>query len=416
MKKQSIKSIVMKIAVVGLLVLGIANPGLTVEPPKEVKVGVIAPLTGPLADYGIKIQRGVTLAVERINRDGGIKSLNGAKIRLVFGDDEGKPDVSMSEAERLIKVEKVDALLGPYSSATAFPVTQVAEKNEIPIILPTTGKDEITERGFKYTFRLCAKSSEYSKTMVDFLGWLSEKTKIPIKTVALLYEDGAVGQSYFKPVKEKFLPKTSYKLLADLPYPTQTKDIRSTILRLKGVNPDVVLTISYVLDAILITRTMHELQFDCKAVITGGAGNIISAYYNGVGTLSDYLFAIDMYTLSLPSGEVKERVKEFEDRFKDPPDMLNLYWYTGTYILANAINDAGSVNKEKVRDALGKVHIKVGEKGNLLPFPAEFDKSGQAPATILMIQWLKGKKEVVFPESLATMKPIFPIPKWAERK
>jgi branched-chain amino acid transport system substrate-binding protein len=135
------------------------------------------------------------LAIDHINRDGGIKSLGGAKIRLIFGDDEAKPDVAMAEAERLIKSEKVDALLGAYTSSCSFPVTQVAEANRIPIIVPASAKDEITERGFKYTFRLVGKASKIGSEQINFLNWLSKKNKVPVQTLGLLFEDSAWGQS-----------------------------------------------------------------------------------------------------------------------------------------------------------------------------------------------------------------------------
>lgn len=414
-KKNKAKNLFVLIATVYLFLFGTEGLSRAADLPKEIKLGVIIPLTGYLESIGTAAQRGVLMAVDHINRNGGIKSMNGAKIKIFFGDDEGMPNVAVTQAERLIKREKVDSLIGAYTSSCSFPVTQVAEKHKIPIVVPASARDEITERGFKYTFRLCDKASGYSKVGLDVLKYFSEKANIPIKTVALLYEDSAWGQSYTRSVK-KILPNYGYKIVADLPYSSRTEDIFPAIVKLKAANPDAVIQVSYTLDAILITKTMHELDFNCKGIITGGSGHTVPAYYDSVGNLNEYIFVTEPFSSLLPFGEVKERAKEFEERFKTPMDMYGAFFYTATYIVANAFEMAGSVDKAKVRDALSKVNIKVGQKGNLFIYDATFDENGQAPATTAICQWRKGKKEIVYPEKGAILKPVFPMPPWAKRK
>lgn len=396
----------------GLMIL-CSGVGLAADNPKEVKWGIILPLTGPVAPIGINCQRGTILAVEHINKEGGIKSLGGAKIKLVFGDDEAKPDVAMAEAERLIKKEKVDALIGAYTSSCTLPVTQVAEKYEIPIIVPGSGKDEITERGFKYTFRLVGKASSIAKEQLGFVQWLTKKS--PIKTIGLLYEDSGWGQSWSKGVKDLF-PKMGYAIVADLPYSAQTKDVRSTILRLKAGNPDLVLQESYTADAILITKTMHELQFYTKGIIGAGSGHSNADYHAATGNLKETVMQWEGWNRNIPVQEIKARGEEFQEKFKAPIDVFAAWWYTSSYILAKAMDNAKSVDKKKVRDALSKTNIKGGEKGNLNFFSIAFDEHGQASPISVFTQWINGKMEIVYPEIVATAKVVFPAPQWAERK
>lgn len=392
------------LASLGILLL--ETGGSPAAEPKEVKIGVVVPLTGPVASIGTACQRGTILAVDHINLDGGIKSLGGAKIRLIFGDDEAKPDVAMAEAKRLIKSEKVDALLGAYTSSCSFPVTQVAEANRIPIIVPASAKDEITERGFKYTFRLVGKASKIGSEQINFLNWLSKKNKVPVQTLGLLFEDSAWGQSLVKNIRD-LVSNAGYKIVADLSYPANTKDVRSTILRLKSAKPDFVIQESYTMDAILITKTMHEVQFDCKGVLGTGTGHSSPDYHVGTGGLDEYMMQWEGWSTSIPLKEVQERAKEFQERFKLPMDPFAALFYSSAYALVNGINNAGTVDKGKVRETLSKQNIKVGEKGNLFLYPSTFDENGQAPAEGVYTQRLKGKMEVLYPESGATINPVF---------
>jgi branched-chain amino acid transport system substrate-binding protein len=417
MKKNSFKKQVVVMVLVAFFAVGIPTFAFSSGVPKEIKAGVILPLSGPLASIGKSSQNGLVMAVDYINQDGGIKSLNGAKVRLIFADDEAKPDVGISEAERLIGREQVDVLLGSYSSAVTFAITQVAEKNQLPIIAANSAKEEITERGFKYTFRMCPKSTWIANDQMDFLKWISAKTNTPIKTLGLLYEDSAWGQSFARTFKEP-ASKSGYKFPFDISYSAKdTKDFRSIILKAKEANPDMVVQVSYTMDAILIMKTMHELQFDCKGILATGSGHTTDEFHKGVGGLDEYLVAWDFWNESISLREVKERAREYSPRFGKPIDQFAASWYTVGYFLAKALNEAKSVEKQKIRDALRKVDLKVGEKGNLFLIPISFDENGQNPnAKGIQCQILKGKWEVLYPEVGATAKPIFPVPSWAKRK
>lgn len=385
------------------------------ELPKEIKVGVILPLTGPMASLGNASQRGMMMAVDSINKGGYLK--DGAQIKVIWGDDEAKPEVGISEAERMIGKEKVDLLMGSYTSAVTFPVTQVAERNKVPIVTPTGAKDEITERGFKYNFRICTKAGWVGKEQVMFLKWLSEKSNIPIKTIGLLFEDSGWGESVVKSVYEES-PKQGLNIITSLSYSARdTKDFRSTILKLQSANPDVVIQVSYTMDAILITQMMHALQFDCKGIVATATGHTTQEYHDAVGKLAEYLFSWNAWSAAIPIDEVKVRSKEHEEKYHKPMEEFVALWYSSCYVVAKALNEARSVDKEMVRNALTKVSLRRGEKGNLLQFDVNFDKTGQNPnARGVYTQVLNGKMELIYPEFAAAKKFVFPIPKWSERK
>ncbi|WP_020203495.1 ABC transporter substrate-binding protein, partial [Cupriavidus sp. WS] len=120
---------------------------------KEIPIGFVLPLSGGAATIGNQTKQGAEIAAEQINQAGGIRSLGGAKLKLIFADSQSKPDVGVAETERLIQRENVPLIVGAYNSAVTFPATEVAERYKVPWVVTGAVKDEITERGFKYVFR-----------------------------------------------------------------------------------------------------------------------------------------------------------------------------------------------------------------------------------------------------------------------
>ena len=256
MKKGLVERIQFLLALT-LVITCLAFAGMANAASDEIKIGLVYSQSGPLASIGELCLNGHKLAAERINAKGGI---NGSKIRFVIADAESKPEVAMAAVEKLITRDGVAAIIGPYSSGLAFAATQIAEKYKTPILIPVAVADKITERGFKYTFRLNMKASQNAQLSLDFLKWISEKTGKAPKTLGLLTEDTLWGQSSAKAWKA-MMPKYGYKVVADLSYSKTTQDVSPTISKLKAAKPDVVLQISYTPDAILITRSMFDAGF-----------------------------------------------------------------------------------------------------------------------------------------------------------
>jgi branched-chain amino acid transport system substrate-binding protein len=414
MKCKKTSSLVILITLLFFVIIFFAE-SIQAQSPQEIKVGVVFPLTGPVSSIGIAKQRGLSMAVERINAAGGIKSLGGAKIKLIFGDDEAKPATAMAEGERLINDQKVVVLIGSYTSSCSFPLTQVAEINKTPIIVGSSAKEEITERGFKYTFRTELKANWIGRDETSFLEWLQKETKLPIKTVALLYEDSGWGQSWSANIKP-LLEKYKYNLVADLSYPKDSKDLRSYILKLKATNPDLTIMESYTEDAILLAKNMQELQYYCKGLLATGTGHSSPFFHQGVGGFDNYLFLWESWSSKLPLPGIEKLSKDFEETYKTPIDPFSAKEYTVGYILADALERAASLDKDKIRDALRKTNIKAGENGNTHPYTIEYDENGQASNAVGVVsQWINGTKQVLWPPEFASAKPIFPAPEWSKR-
>ncbi len=175
------------------LMLGIPGIGSAAQ---TVKIGNIIPLSGPSAPVGVQGKNAREMAVQEINDAGGIKSLGGAKLQMIYADSKSDPTVGVSEAERLINSEKVNLLTGCWNSAVTYPTTQVAERYGIPFVVPVSVADTITNRGFKNVFRLAAKDSWWTRDQFRFLKDMMKEYKVPVKTVAFVYENGDWGTGF----------------------------------------------------------------------------------------------------------------------------------------------------------------------------------------------------------------------------
>ena len=266
------RSFVRGAGLAGVAALGF--PAVLRAQAREIKVGHVHPLSGPLAFDGGLVVNGMTLAVEEINAAGGIKSQGGAKLTLSGGDSQGKPEVGTAEAERLIR-EGVVAVLGPYQSPVAYNISQLAEKEKTPFIITVAVADNITERGFEYTFRVQPNARVMTVKSLDHLAELAKATGTPVKTLAMMHEDGLFGTTVAGHV-EKHAKNVGMELALRVPYSLRTADVTTEVTKIKAAKPDVVIVTGYFGDALLIARTATELRVETKAVMgisNGGFSN-----------------------------------------------------------------------------------------------------------------------------------------------
>lgn len=400
-------------------------PEPTTEPIKEkaaveeIKVGVLIPLTGGLSAIGENLKRAHDLAAEEINAQGGIKSLGGAKVKLVYADTQGDPATGSKEAERLISVEGVPVLMGAFQSSVTYPSTEVAEQYKVPYVVPNSIMDDITERGFKYTFRLERKASLWGKDQITFLRWLSdnygELAGKPIKTLALVYEDTDQGQSQAEGWRA-YAGESGFEIVLDQSYPHEAADLTSVILKIKEAQPDVVIFTSYISDAILMQQTLAEQRADTLGYLGSSSGHSFPAFVESVDDLANYLFDLTEWSpdLDLPDG------KAANERFKAKYGMdMNggaAFCYAATWLLADALERAGSTDPEAIRNALAETHITEGP-AMLIPWsPLEFDEDGQMKYTsMLVVQYQDQVRRTVWPPEIGSVEPMFPQPTWEER-
>jgi branched-chain amino acid transport system substrate-binding protein len=386
------------------LVAGCGGGGTDKEAGKEIKMGTILPLSGSAAPLGKIGQEARDMAIEEINAAGGIKSIGGAKLKMVYADSKGDPATGVSEAERLITQEEVVLLTGCYQSGVAMPSTEVAERYQIPYFVDVPSEDKITERGFKYIFRLAEKTSWRNKAQTEFITEMSKKYNTPIKTVGLIYENTAWGQGAVK-AWEKYLPEAGYQIVMKEPYPANSSDLTPVVLKAKQLNPDIIMMVSYVSDAALLTKTFAEQKVTPKAFIGTSGGFADPTYYNLAGDACENFFDISTWEPDVNRPASKETNEKFKQKYGYAMNAEAVKAYVGMYVIADTLERAGSTDPVKLRDAFASTELKSGP-AQMYAAETKFDETGQmvnAPIVICQYQKVNGKMErvTVYPQAEA---------------
>lgn len=390
--------------------------------PKEVKIGVILPLTGPAAKTGEQARFALEFAAEETNASGGIKSMGGAKIKYVFADHTGKAEVSVSEAERLATVEKVDAMMGCYMSGITLATTPVAERYKIPFVVIISTIDEITQRGFKYTFRATGRNSQKVDAHINSMIDIGKKRGYPLKTIGFVYENSEWGQSVVRGFKEQVKPEMGIKVVMEESYPLGTPDFTPIVLKAKAANPDAIIPVMYFQDSVLFTKTIDQMQWHPMGIVTGGGGFTEPGYIQQLGKKeARYISTVTFFHTDVL--ETMPWAKKVNERYKakDKAGFMesSAMTYSAICLLIDALERAGSTDREKVRTALATTDIKEGP-AMLTPMERlKIGPDGQNPyASVLVMQMLEdGDYHVVWPDRYVKpgVKWVWPDPRWKKK-
>ena len=385
----------------GNFVIGCKQSKVAKEP-ENVKVGILFPMSGDLADKGKDSANGVSLAAEEINAAGGIKALGNAKLELFIGDTLGNPDTGAREAKRLIKDKGVAALIGTYQSSVTKVATQVAERLETPIIISISIADVITERGFRYTFRIQPKARYYGRDQVRFLADLGKLAGYPVKRVALLHENTDFGTASALGQKGA-LHEHDIKMVAEVSYVAdKVTDLSKEVAQVLAAKPDAILEVTYLNDSILIRRALAKAGSRIPLVDTAG-GTVSPEYIKELGPLAEGTFTLSEYSKYIPGG--KELNDRFRARFGVDITGDSAYAYQAVWVLKDALERAGSIDKKKLRHALAATDMPKGPQMILPTERLRFDAHGQNEfARLFVVQIQNGEMIPVWPQEDATAK------------
>ena len=375
---------------------------------KEVKLGYILPMTGPLAFEAQLSLNGLQLAVDDVNAAGGIKSLGGAKLALLPGDTQQKVELGNSEAARLID-QGVSALIGPFSSLVAYSVRQVTEKNRTPFMLLAAVADNLTEGGLHYVFRVQPNGKAMSTLTMNNMFEMAKTAGVAIKRVAMMHEDGNFGTTMGNHV-EAFAGKLGYALVQRIPYSLKSPDFTAELSKIKASKPDLLVISGYYGDSKIIAETAAKLRIGVHALV--GLAN--AAYSNPKfiadnRELTDNLFDGN-YWHNPQSARAKAVFDAYQKRFNATLTSHGVQAYTVIGVLRDALERAASGDRDKLRDAIARTNL----ADHILPQDAiKFDDTGEnANASPALLQVQNGKPVVVGPARFAEGKPVFPVPKW----
>lgn len=400
----------------------------SVHAQQEIKIGVIYPLTGPLASSGAEMRDALEFAADVVNNGlkgvpelpfsagGGLAGLKGAKIKLVFADHQGNPQVGATEAERLISQEHVVALMGSYNSNVTQTASQVAERAHIPFLNAESSSPTLTQRNFKYFFRTTPHDELFVKNAIEFMHDVEQTKHIKIGSVATLSENTLFGNEAAK-LQLKFATAEGYNVVKQVSYPAKTTQLTSEVQTLKAANPTVLLQSSYS-EAILSMKTYKELGYLPDMLVANDAGFADTEFIKTLGKDADYVVSREVWALDI--GEKKPIIKKVDDAFKARYKIdftgNSARSFTGLMVLADAINRAGSTDPEAIRKALAATSIP--SAALIMPWKGvKFDETGQNTLGAgILVQIRDGKYSTIWPFDLASRGVVWPMPKWDARK
>ena len=376
----------------------------------EIKIGSIQPVTGVISDIGISMRRGNQLAVDHINIQGGIKSMGGAKLKLLLADTEAKEEVARSEAERLIK-EGAVCLVGPFLSGNAMTIATLCEQRGIPFVMDVAAADDITQKGFKFTFRCFATSTNFASTMLLYMSQvMKEKNINKIRGIVTNTGDlfGRVqGATFLKFLKEKNFP---VEVLGHIEYPLGIQDLSAEVSKIKALKPDVLFPVARPGDAKLMIRELYKQRVELQGIISPGSpGWYEPEFIRDMKALSDYV--MDNVPWYNPQGKMYKQVNaEFSKKYPGKYiDTNSGYAYLGVLVIADALERAKSTKPADIVASLRKTYLK---QDLMVGGAVTFDQRGDnVNADSAMVQIFEGSIKVVLPQRAAESKYVYPMPK-----
>jgi branched-chain amino acid transport system substrate-binding protein len=379
-------------------------------PRKEIVLGCVTGLTGAVAYFGHENKWAIERAIKEINGTGGIYLPEyGVKlpVKLIIHDDKSDPTLRASLTEKLITVDKVDALIGSVGTTFMLAAAPIIEKYKVPIVTSGVASVKIHEMGYKYIFTNFFLS--YDQFLIFFKWWETLPAEERPKTVAIWeeatehgHENAEYMAGYCKEygyeivLREKYLPGA---------------DFTSLIMKTKALKPDVVMSLPTGADAINMIRQSKELDFSPNKCWALTYGTAMGGFGKELGKDANYVFAVVPYHKSLPFSVNAQIVREYITETGMEPVLLG-NWYAQVQILADAIERAGKLDHEAIRDALLETDL-MTTMGRV-----RFEPDGRLKDSwenTYILQWQNGKLELVYPYDLATSKVWYPTPTWGAR-
>jgi branched-chain amino acid transport system substrate-binding protein len=381
-------------------------PGLLLAQPKPVKIGLLHPVSGALALAGAQGRMGCQFAIDEINAAGGIKALGGAKLEAALGDSQSRPEVGVSEVERMHQ-DGVAAYVGCFSSAIALPATQAAAKYNTPFMIDVGVSDAIVSRGLKNVFRLMPGNG---KCVDDAFAGLAEVNKAAggiAKTAVIVHEDSEFGTNTAKLLAAK-LSGIGLEVKEVLKHATPTRDFSNLVLRIKSLKPDLVIMSNYQNEYVLLARTLHQQKVDLAGLFTVLGGGFNYKFVKEMPEVAQYTMDFNhWYNPRNPKAlDMRKRIEAKGDLFT-----FEVYCgYNAVKCYADAIERARSADKEKVIAAL---EVSTWTD-HFMPYGATKFVNGQNQGgRAVLLQASRTDIDVVWPGEFAATKAIFPRPKFS---
>jgi len=392
----------LKTTAFGASVAAIGAPLVAGAQPAPIRIGILQPVTGALAQDGEYGRLGAEIAINEVNARGGIRSMGGARIQMVFGDARSSPEGGTQEVERMHS-EGVAAVVGGFASPIVLAASQAASRYDLPFIVDVGVNDQIVGRGLKNTFRFGPGFGVVTAQALDNLQRLNEADGRPARTVVLVHEDGFFGAGLARLMQAQ-LPQRGFEILETIPHPTPARDMSNVALRIRALNPDLVIPSSYYSEFVLLARTMQQQRIRPKgiyAVLNGAASNF--RFVREFGEAANLVMDCNHWPdPRKPKTAEVRRLAEQGGRFWMYNTPLN---YSAVMLLVDAIERAGSADRGRIITALeGSTFA-----DHIMPYgPTRFVNGQNQGAAPVNTQVQGGDIKVIFPDAFADARPVFP--------
>lgn len=389
---------------------------------QAVKIGAIYPLSGGAASAGESAKAAIEVAMDVVNnahpelgelilaKGAGLPGLGGAKVDVVFADNQGSPAVGQNQALRLITEEKVAALYGCYQSGITLTASAIAERYGIPFVSGESVAANLSERGFKWFFRTTPVASDIAKTYMAFLKDL-KGAGTKVDKIVVVNENTEYGTSIAKTLADA-AKESGFNISLQIPYSANTTDVQSQVLRMRDEKPDVLVFVSYTSDAILFVKTMKALDYRPPVLIGDDSGFSDSAFVKAVGAQAQGAINRSAFDPGKP-GSVSYKINEmFKAKRNADLDDTSARAMMGFFTLCDAISRAGSTDPAKIQAALKATDLKaeqlmIGYKG------VKFDEKGNNTLAAALLIQLQGENYVsVWPKESAAGQLQLPYKGW----
>jgi branched-chain amino acid transport system substrate-binding protein len=342
------------------------------------RIACITPLTGDGASYGAATKRGIDLAVEKVNSDGGI---NGKRLVVIYEDDQMNASIATSAIQKLITVDKVPAIIGAFGSSVTLAIAPIAEKNKVVLFSASSSADAIKDAG-DYVFRNVPPNSRQGQTAAEFV-----LARLKAKTASILHMNNDYGVSLRDSFKKSFMAGNG-RILSVESYNPGSIDFRAQLTKIRNQRPDVIFYPGHYQESGLILKQAKELGL--ATTFVGGDGSYAPELVRIAGEAAEGSY----YTLmAMGYGAVDMEIGTFEDAFRrkyaQEPDVYSAYAYDALATIAEAIRRGGYVS-DGIKSALYEMNDFKGVTGI-----ARFDRFGEVDKPYGIYEVKDGKFVVV---------------------
>jgi len=379
---------------------------------RTLKVGVLLPRSGTQAFIGQSCQMGADIAPALV------KQMLGVDIELMNADTETNVDVARSRAEKLIN-DGAQVLVGPFDSGAAIAIAQVAEQRRIPFVVNIAAAPQITEQGFRYTFRNFPTSVDLVRNGLSLMRDLFLATGTAPRSAVFMHVNDTFGQANRRAV-DAILPRLDFlpfKVVDTISYDPAARDLSVEVAKAKATNADFIMLVSRLNDAILLVRELVKQRWSPQGIVSPGSPGMYEAqFYRALGKYSE--FCVSNVPWYDPNAALSKRVDAaFVKQFPKERLMfhaLNVgFTFEAMLVAADAFKRAGSTDGAQLAEAIRKTDI---AERMMIGGPIRFDAKGQnVQIASACVQNRNGAPAVVLPKSAAQMAPVFPMPDWRAR-